>query len=626
MLSFSHLSFDEMKHLWILFLILLCILNVACRAQRGKSPVLGFNQVKTNVIVIITDDQGYGDIAAHGNPDIKTPGLDALHAESVRLTDFHVDPTCSPTRAALQTGRYSSRVGVWLTYGGRNHLRKDEVSLGDAFKESGYKTATFGKWHLGDNYPFRPQDRGYDHSLIHGGGVVGETPDYWNNDYYDDIYFRNGEPEQVEGYCTDVWFREASDWIEENKEQPFFVYLATNAPHGPSHVPMEYVQPYLDAGIPKARAIFYGMIQVIDENIIRLRQRLEDLEIAEDTMIVFMTDNGTTRGYEPGENPEYPKSGYNAGMRGKKSSVYEGGHRAAGFIHWPKGNLVHGADVPQLTAHVDIMPTLVELCNLKLPKRVRFDGTDISLLLRGKPNSWSDRTLFVHHQGRFGQFVGDGFLIKDKDYAVMTQQWRMVGDELYEIASDPGQRTDVAAENPKVVKKLREEYEDWWEDIYPGSEAYVPFVVDTAKQEMYTLSSQNWHGDTIPYSQRMVRTGMEGNGFWAVDIVESGSYEISVRRWPVEADAAMNAAVELGPYDPSRHSINARTKEPTKVMEVRSVRLKAADYDQTLAVTPGDKEVRFNVYLPEGEHKIQAWLNLESGDLNGAYYVYLRKS
>ncbi len=599
---------------------------VGCRAQRGKSPVLGFNQVKTNVIIIITDDQGYGDIAAHGNPDIKTPGLDALHAASVRLTNFHVDPTCSPTRAALQTGRYSSRVGVWLTYGGRNHLRKDEVTLGDVFKESGYKTAAFGKWHLGDNYPFRPQDRGYEHSLIHGGGVVGETPDYWNNDYYDDTYFRNGVPEQVEGYCTDVWFREAGDWIEENRDEPFFVYLATNAPHGPSHVPIEYVQPYLDAGIPKTRAIFYGMIQVIDDNIIKLRQRLETLELAEDTIVVFMTDNGTTRGYEPGPNPEYPKSGYNAGMRGKKSSAYDGGHRAAGFIHWPKGNLGHGTDVPQLTAHVDLMPTLIELCNLDLPKRVSFDGTDLTPLLRGKPNSWPDRTLFVHHQGRFGQFVGDGPLIKDKDFSVMTQQWRLVGDELYAIENDPGQRENVADANPGVVKKLRQEYEDWWEDISEGSEAFVPFVIDMSRQDLYTLSSQNWHGDTVPYSQRMVRVGMEGNGFWVVDIMESGSYEISIRRWPLEVDAPLNAAIELGPYDPARHTISASFKAPTKVMEVKSVRLKAGDYDQTINVTPESKEARFSVYLPKGEHKIQTWLNLESGDSNGAYYVYLRKS
>lgn len=576
------------------------------------------------MIVIITDDQGYGDIAAHGNPDIKTPGLDALHAESVRLTNFHVDPTCSPTRAALQTGRYSTRVGVWLTYGGRNHLRKDEVTLADAFKESGYKTAMFGKWHLGDNYPFRPQDRGYDHTLIHGGGVVGETPDYWNNDYYDDTYFLNGEPKQVEGYCTDVWFREAGNWIEENKDEPFFMYLATNAPHGPSHVPMKYVQPYLDAGIPRSRAVFYGMIQVIDENLIRLRQRLKDLEIAEDTMIVFLTDNGTTRGYEPGENPEYPKTGYNAGMRGKKSSAYDGGHRAAGFVHWPNGKLAQGTDVPQLTAHIDLMPTLIELCNLDMPKRVKFDGTDLTSLLRGKAGSWPDRTLFVHHQGRFGQFVGDGPLIKDKDYAVMTQQWRLVGDELYDIGEDPGQRIDVSADNSKVVKKLREAYEDWWEAISEGSEAYVPFVIDSSKQDVYTLSSQNWHGDTVPYSQRMVRSGMEGNGFWAVDILESGSYEISARRWPIEVDAAMDASVELGPYDPDRHTIRENMTAPTKVMNIRSVRLTVGGYDETIAVVPGQKEARFTAYLPKGEHKVQAWLNLADGSSNGSYYVYLK--
>jgi len=187
---------------------------------------------RPNVIVIMTDDQGYGDMSCHGNPFVKTPKLYRLWAESVRLTDFHVDPTCSPTRAALMTGRYSFRTGVWLTYAGRHHLRRDEVTIADVFSRNGYRTAIFGKWHLGDNYPFRPDDRGFDESLIHGGGVVGETPDYWGNDYYDDVYLRNGRPERVQGYCTDVWFNEAMRFIAENRKRPFFLYIPTNAPHG----------------------------------------------------------------------------------------------------------------------------------------------------------------------------------------------------------------------------------------------------------------------------------------------------------------------------------------------------------------------------------------------------------
>ena len=606
-------------------LALLALVFIGCPTQKGKAPIFSFNQVRTNVVVIITDDQGYGDISSHGNPYLQTPHLDQLHSESVRLTDFHVDPTCSPSRAALMTGRYSSRVGVWLTYGGRNHLRKDEVTLADAFKNTGYKTAMFGKWHLGDNYPFRPQDRGFDESLIHGGGVVGETPDYWNNDYYDDTYLRNGEPEPVKGYSTDVWFDEAGDWIEENKDEPFFVYLATNAPHGPLHVRINYVQPYLDAGVPESRARMYGMLQVIDDNIGKLRARLAELELAEDTLIVFMTDNGTARGVELTQDG-FTKSGFNAGMRGKKGSAYEGGHRAAGFIHWPNGNLVPPQDLPNLTAHIDLMPTLVEFCNLKLPKKVKFDGRDLTPLLRGNSEQWEASTIFVHHQGRFGGFVGNGPLIKDKDFSVMTEDWRLVGKELYAIQSDPGQREDVASENPKVVKALTEEYEDWFADISEGSEAYVPFVINDQRQKLYTLSSQNWHGDAVPYNQQHVRSGMKANGFWVIDVEEAGSYEISVRRWPVEVDARMNAKIELGPHVPERHATSQTMREPTMAMAVKSVRLKVGDYDQTLAVSTSNREARFSVYLGAGEQKLQAWLNMENGESQSAYYVYLQKS
>ena len=617
----------HMRNLISLLGLGIALLSWGCPAQKGKSPVFGFNQVRTNVIVILTDDQGYGDISAHGNPYLSTPHMDALHAESVRLTNFHVDPTCSPSRAALMTGRYSTRVGVWLTYGGRNHLRKDEVTMADVFRNSGYKTAMFGKWHLGDNYPFRPQDRGFDESLIHGGGVIGETPDYWNNDYYDDTYLRNGEAETVQGYCTDVWFDEAGKWIEKNKDEPFFLYLATNAPHGPFHVPIEYVQPFLDAGIPNRRARFYGMIRVIDAGLGRLRAKLDALEIADDTLIVFLTDNGTGSGATVTQGRDgFVTEGYNAGMRGVKTSAYEGGHRAAGFFHWPNGELVLGTEVPQLTAHIDLLPTLVELCNLKLPRKVKFDGTDLSPLLRGKTELWDERTLFVHNQGRFEDYVGDGLLIKDKDYAVMTDAWRLVGQELYDTQGDPGQRNNVAKENPKEVRKLREAYEDWWDDVSEGADAFVPFVIDSNKQENYTLSSQNWHGDKVPYSQQHVRTGMKTNGYWMIDVVEDGSYEFSVRRWPREVDAPFRSKVELGPYSEDKHdSAGRNTSLSTQSIAVKSVRLKVGDYDQTVLVPESAMEARLTVYLPSGEQRVQAWLIDEDGESTAAYYVYLRK-
>ncbi len=610
--------------------ILIGVVMVAAAVIMTRCPAHA--KQRPNVIVIITDDQGYGDLSCHGNPFLKTPHLDALHAESARLTNFHVDPTCSPTRAALMTGRYSTRVGVWLTYGGRNHLRRDEVTMADVFKHNGYRTGIFGKWHLGDNYPFRPNDRGFDESLVHGGGVVGETPDFWGNDYYDDTYLRNGHPEKVEGYCTDVWFDGAAEFIEKNQDDRFFVYLATNAPHGPYHVPMENAQPFLDAGIPKARALFYGMIQTIDRGIGRLRDKLKELDLAEDTLVIFMTDNGTAGGVGLQLNGRadrngFTANGYNAGMRGRKATVYDGGHRSAGFFSWPGGNLAHGRDIETLTAHFDLLPTLAHVCNLKLPRKVAFDGRSLYALLKGTESQWDERTLLVHHQGRFGGFIGDGPLIKDKDFAVMTQDWRLVGKELYDMNDDPGQRIDVASENPKVVKRLTQQYEAWWKDVSKGSENYAPFVLDMSKQDEYRLSAQNWHGDYIPYNQHHVRAGVRANGYWVVDVVQPGSYEIELRRWPIEVDAPMDAAVDLGPFSPDKHDVGrSLITADTKVLRFVKARLRVGGYDQTLSMDPQQTHVALNVYLDKGEQKIQSWLETETGETWGAYYVYVRKS
>ena len=187
-----------------------------------------------NVVFVLTDDQGYGDLSCHGNPVVKTPHIDALHACSVRLTDYHVGPTCAPTRAGLLTGHYANSTGVWRTSGGRSLLRANEISMADFFRRSGYATGIFGKWHLGDNTPYRPQDRGFETVVVHGGGGVGQTPDYWGNNYFDDSYWDGERYTRYDGYCTDVWFQQALNFIERNRQTPFFCYIPTNAPHSPS--------------------------------------------------------------------------------------------------------------------------------------------------------------------------------------------------------------------------------------------------------------------------------------------------------------------------------------------------------------------------------------------------------
>ena len=316
------------------------------RGRLGERP---------NIVLVVTDDQGYADLACHGNKYLDTVAMDQLYRQSVRLTNFHVDPTGAPTRAALMTGRYSCRTGVWHTMMGRSLLRRDERTIADVLAAAGYRTAIFGKWHLGDNYPYRAVDRGFHESLVHGGGGIGETPDYWGNTYFNPVLQHNGKPEKSEGYCTDVFFDAAIRFVEENRQQPFFIYLPTNVMHSPYEAPPQYAARYLTMGVQEPLASYYGMITNFDRNMARLLKRLDDLQLATNTVVVFMTDNGTTG------------RGIGVQMRGQKGSAYDGGHCVPCFIRWP-ARLQGGFDVGQLAAHVDILPTLLGLCASRSPK------------------------------------------------------------------------------------------------------------------------------------------------------------------------------------------------------------------------------------------------------------------
>jgi len=553
----------------------------------GVSRTTAAQRKRPNVVLVMTDDQGYGDLGCHGNEVIATPHLDKLHAQSVRLTNFHVDPTCSPTRSALMTGHYSSRTGVWHTIMGRSLLGKDEVTIADVFSSSGYSTAIFGKWHLGDNYPYRPQDRGFQEVLIHGGGGVGQGPDYWGNDYFDDTYFHNGKTEKFEGYCTDVWFDGALKFIEANKDRPFFCYVPTNAPHGPYNVAEKYSKPYRDKGVQRSQAAFYGMITNIDENMGRLMRRLKELGLEENTILIFMTDNGTSGGYA-------------GGMKGKKGSEYDGGHRVPFFIRWPGGGLQEPGD--RLAAHIDVLPTLIELCGLKRPGGVKFDGASLAPLLRDKTSRWPDRTLLVHSQRI-------EYPEKWRKSAVMTDRWRLInGQELYDIKADSVQKDNVADANPQIVEKLRKSYEDWWADLSKGFDDYCQIIIGSDQQNPTRLMSHDWHSPNPPWSQGAVRGGSKANGFWAVEIERNGTYEFDLRRWPKELNVAINEAVAGG-----------------KAITATKARLKVGDVDVAKPVSADALGVTFQVNLKAGKTRLQTWFTDDQGTSRGAYYVYAKR-
>ena len=548
---------------------------------------------RPNVVLVMTDDQGYGDIAAHGNTQLKTPALDRLHARSTRLVDFHVDPTCSPTRAALMTGRYSTRTGVWHTIAGRSLMHPDETTLAEIFAANGYATAQFGKWHLGDNAPLRPQDQGFQVSLHHGGGGVAQAPDFWGNDYFDDTYWtEDGSLQQCSGYCTDVWFDAAVEFIRRHQGGPFLCYLATNAPHSPFLVADNYKQPYLDAGVGEPMASFYGMIANIDENMSRLLAALDELQLAENTILVFMTDNGTAAGHSP-QVKAGTWVGFNDGMRGRKGSEYDGGHRVPCFIRWPKGGIDGGTEVDTLAAHIDLVPTLTDLCGLKnVPAHRPWDGVSLAPLLRGHAETLPQRTLFVHSQ-RIEQPQ------KWRKCAVMTERWRLVnGDELYDIQTDPGQGSDVAADHPEVVAALRDAYDDWWSSLQPVFKEEVRIGLGSPAQNPTLLCCHDWHGESIPWNQPMVARDPECNGYWSVDVLRAGRYEFRLRSRP--------------PGTP--HRIGAT-----------SARVRAGELTAISSAAPDADEAVVEITLPAGPAHLRADFHIGDTTVRGAYYVEARR-
>ncbi len=519
---------------------MLLVLSVIFAASTGlaKEP--------PNVIVIMTDDQGYGDLSCTGNPVLKTPNLDKLCAQGVHFTDFHVSPYCTPTRASLMTGRDARRTCAWHTYGGRNLMAEEEVTMADIFKSNGYATGHFGKWHLGINYPFAPHYRGFDTSLMLGNGGMGASDDYWDNDRFDDTYFLNGKPVKTKGYGIDVFVDHALNFIEQHKDEPFFVYLAPNIPHRPWNVPAKYSRPHNGGRAKKQEVVpyshtdmsmFYGCIDKIDEQVGRVLRCLEDEDLDKNTIVIFLTDNGTV------------STGYNAGMRGRKGSPYEGGHRVPLFIRWPGGNVQSEHKVRALSAHVDILPTLVDLCGLNTETPISFDGRSLAPLLRNDPTAWDDNRVYI---AQTTQSVKGGYHVTAPKWgrtAVCKKQWRLVEDELYDVQADPGQKNDLAASHPGIVSELKEAYEEYWQEIQPDTQRVPRIRLGNPKQKVTALTHMNLtpiQGGRISWSQDSVVNAYVAAGKWSVYVEQPGPYEVELRRWPIGVDRAIGDYKGLG--------------------------------------------------------------------------------
>ncbi len=552
---------------------------------------------RPNVILIVTDDQGYGDMSCHGNPWLQTPNLDRLCAESVRLEDYHVDPVCTPTRASLMTGRYSSRVGAWAVTEGRQLLKPDEVTMADVFSDSGYRTGMFGKWHLGDTWPYAPRFRGFQDVVRHLAGGIDEIGNPIGNDYFDDTYYRNGVPERIVGYCTDVFFAECQRFVTQQSGKPFFVYLPLNAMHGPHTVAKKYSAPFRADGHGEKRSKFFGQIINFDENLGRLFDCLETLKIAENTIVIFMGDNGTSEG----AGARDPNDGFNAGMRGKKGSVYEGGHRVACFVRWP-ARLKPGHEIEQLTSCRDWLPTLIQWCDLDVPEDVSFDGQSLQPLMTGNVESWPDRTLFVERQGDHPKLDRPtGTRVRYPHYAVLTERWRLVDGELFNIVDDPGQKKNVAAKHANIARDLRSQYKQHFADVFSDNAAYTRFQLGAGEENPTLLTVRDWHpteGNVIWKQGQLGDDTLAINGLWAVNIVQAGRYSIRLSRFPDDAPQAMRA---------------------TKAM------LRIGEQELERKLDGNETSVTFELDLPRGPALLQSWLSDEETGVRGAYFVQVER-
>ena len=452
-------------------LILSIILSLCVLAALQAASLKGS---RPNIILVMTDDQGMGDLSCLGNPVLRTPNLDRFYGLSTRFTEFHVSPTCAPTRAAIMSGRHEFKNGVTHTIKEREIMALSSTTIPELLSQNGYETGIFGKWHLGDEDAHQPYNRGFTETFIHGAGGIGQAyegscadfPPNKDDRYFNNVILHNDTIVQTKGFCTDIFFKAALGWIREMDEtdKPFFAYITPNAPHGPMIAPESYAKRFTDLGYDKNMAGRYGMIENIDDNFGILMDKLDEWDLWEDTLVIFMTDNGQA-GRSAKLNGE-KVSLFTAGFKTGKGSPYEGGTHVPAFWRW-KGKLGEGVDIKALTAHVDLFRTFATLSGTSIPAGIqKLDGRDMIRLLNNPNADWADRHLFIH-KGRWEKGE-DPNLSKFTECAVRTARWRFVNNRvLYDISNDPYEKKDVSGQYPEVVAQLRRVYDAWWEETLP---------------------------------------------------------------------------------------------------------------------------------------------------------------
>ncbi len=564
---------------------------------------------RPNIIIMMTDDQGYGDLGSHGNPFLKTPEIESLAEEGLEMTHFMTYPNCSATRAGMLTGRYPYRTGVTAVTQVDHFMHTDEVTIAEVLADHGYQTGIFGKWHLGDNFPMRPQDQGFDEVLVHKGGGIGQAAGPAGNTYFDPILEHNGESKRFKGYCDDIFTDAAMEFISDNKDEPFLAYLATNLPHFPLQVPDKLAQPYRDMGLHEDNAKTYGMIASIDYNVGRVLDRLEELGIEENTIVLFFSDNGARD--RRTKNDVYPGR-WVANLRGTKTSVYDGGIRVPFFVRWP-GHIDTKKQTEQMGTVVDIFPTLLDAANIELPENINIDGESLLPLWRNdNPKNLNDRNFFVQMHYGPTPFKYMHFTVRGKKYKLVSPHpfphgivhqptdhvlKQVVKNlELFDMEADPSERVNIAEQHPEIVNAMLEQYENWFDEVTEERDArgIQQIILGDLKAPHVNLSRFDWGGPRVISrfdwgGPRVIEDNQLGH--WQVR-TNSGRYRFSV--------------------------------DLPEITESGVLHLKYKDIHLTKKVKPGQNKAVFKkVTLPEGEGNLHVYI--KSGRLPvGPHFVDIK--
>ena len=528
---------------------------------------------RPNVVFILSDNQSYYEMSCHGHADIKTPHIDRLADQSVEFTNFHAPPFCSPSRAVILTGRYAMRSGVFTTIAGRSILHKDEKTLPQFLKPHGYHSAIFGKWHLGFSYPYRPQDRGFDEVFVHGGGGVGQMEDYFGNSLFDTTFIHNGQVSPSKGYCTDVLFDRAMDYVEakHKAKQPFFCFVSTPVTHSPHHGPKELVAQLKSEGI-QGNVQLYAQVQNLDANIGRMMKKIEELGLADDTILVYASDQGMNdRGAPHGDN--------------RKGLGYDPAHHVPFMLRLP------GAKpkvISRLAGMIDFFPTILDLCGIKRPDNA--DGISLKPLLLETKGYPKDRTLII-------QCPRSRQATKWRNSAVKTDRWRLVnGAKLYDVTVDPRQNEDLSGKHPNIVNQLRNAYEAYWADLPDQATTLSRHLLGHPDcRDEVALNGMDWYRGGSPWNNGAYNR--PSIGAWAVTISEKGRYQFECRRFPRAAGKPAGAS---------------------------GAEIKIGDRTAKIDLSEEAKKATFELTLKAGDYDLEAWF-ANGKKRFGALWVYVKK-